>query len=122
MAAGRDGLGGLSWAGLGGLSCAGLLCDALRVEAKKTISTTAHNCSPAQSWEGYEAPLCVYTLRAARHGRHHHCRSSSRSTSRRSSSGTAAAANNNSAAVQLQRGGLCEAHRISLSLIFLIIN
>ena len=54
----------------------------------------------------------VYILRAARHGRQRHCSSSSRSTSRRSSSGTAAAANNNSAAVQLQRGGLCEAHRI----------
>ena len=53
----------------------------------------------------------VYILRAARHGRQRHC-SSSRSTSRRSSSGTAAAANN-SAAVQLQRGGLCEAHIIT---------
>ena len=53
----------------------------------------------------------VYILRAARHGRQRHC-SSSRSTSRRSSSGTAAAANNNSAAVQLQRGGLCGAHRM----------
>ena len=35
MAAGRAGLGGLSWVGLGGLGCAGLLCDALRSKAPR---------------------------------------------------------------------------------------
>ena len=55
-------LGWAGWAGLGGLGCAGLLCDALRSKAKKTISTTAHNCSPAQSWEALRSimfTLCV---------------------------------------------------------------
>ena len=45
----------------------------------------------------------------------HSSSSSSRSTSRRSRSGTAAAAKNNSAAAQLQRGGLCAAHIMSVS-------
>ena len=62
MAAGRAGLGGLSWAGLDGLGCAGLLCDALRSKAKKTISTTAHNCSPAQSWEALRSIMFTFCV------------------------------------------------------------
>ena len=56
------GLGWAGWAGLGGLGCAGLLCDALRSKAKKTISTTAHNCSPAQSWEALRSIMFTFCV------------------------------------------------------------
>ena len=71
MAAGRAGLGGLvwaGWAGLGGLGCAGVLCDALRSTAKKTISTTVNNCSPAQSREAFRSIMFTFCVLLAAAG------------------------------------------------------